>query len=799
MAENENSQENLDLSRKILDTIKETNAELVRKAAAVRESYKQTAQENVLAKEIVKDIKKAANNKELLRDLTKEANGELEDQEKLQERLLELEDKLTNLQINRDIAEKASRKAKKEGLEEESRLYQNLIKDIDEATDKLENMADATKKVADKAKETKVDTPKEQGVGTKMGFTGKTEKTINDLENAFKAGKEAFKSSRQADKAKEAAAAELEKIEQVKFTRGGKDQTRFRFKKGMDPDPAFKGAQGFVSGDKVAQLQKLSGTKVAAMGKGLSKFSKFFKGMGKMFKGIVRTLGAVGKAAKAFVATIPGLNVALLVMEALAGLMEADTRITEFGKQFQMSRSEATQMRNEMARVAETTEDIFVTEKNMVKARDTINKQLGTSLKFNNFQLVGATKLLEKVKLTGEATAGLVGLAEINGQLVEDTFYDSLETVSALKAQKGINVDNRKIMEAVGKTTGMVRADLGASTESIATAVYNAEALGLELQQAANAGRQLLNFEESISNELEAELLTGKQLNLEQARLAALTGDQITLQNELAKNFGTYSDFTDMNVLQREALAKAVGMEANELEKVLFKQEVQNRNAEELRAAGREDLANQLEKTTTAEKFLQMMDKLKALVVTIVEPLLPVFDLIGSIFAAVGPIIKVLMPFVRILLLPLQLLADVLNGIISLFTGESFVSTMMQGVRGIGASFSNLFFGTNESSGTPGLANGGFTQGTGTVRVGERGTESLQVIPMNSARGQQMAGGNFDIDYDKMAEAQAKANSRTPINVNAHVQNNVSGFDMHNQQHPEGFHAGGVKHESSYV
>ena len=235
------------------------------------------------------------------------------------------------------------------------------------------------------------------------------------------------------------------------------------------------------------------------------------------------------------------------------------------------------------------------------------------------------------------------------------------------------------------------------------------------------------------------------------------------------------------------------------VQKVLFKQEVQNRNAEELRAAGREDLANQLEKTTTAEKFLQMMDKLKALVVTIVEPLLPVFDLIGSIFAAVGPIIKVLMPFVRILLLPLQLIADILNGIISLFTGESFVSTMMQGIRGIGASFSNLFFGTNESSGTPGLANGGFTQGTGTVRVGERGTESLQVIPMNSARGQQMAGGNFDIDYDKMAEAQAKANSKTPINVNAHVQNNVSGFDMHNQQHPEGFHAGGVKHESSYV
>ncbi len=38
-------------------------------------------------------------------------------------------------------------------------------------------------------------------------------------------------------------------------------------------------------------------------------------------------------------------------------------------------------------------------------------------------------------------------------------------------------------------------------------------------------GESLLNFETSIENELKAELITGKQLNLERARAAALTGD----------------------------------------------------------------------------------------------------------------------------------------------------------------------------------------------------------------------------------------------------------------------------------
>ena len=40
----------------------------------------------------------------------------------------------------------------------------------------------------------------------------------------------------------------------------------------------------------------------------------------------------------------------------------------------------------------------------------------------------------------------------------------------------------------------------------------------MELEQVAKAGDALLNFEQSINAELEAELLTGKQLNLERAR-----------------------------------------------------------------------------------------------------------------------------------------------------------------------------------------------------------------------------------------------------------------------------------------
>ena len=55
--------------------------------------------------------------------------------------------------------------------------------------------------------------------------------------------------------------------------------------------------------------------------------------------------------------------------------------------------------------------------------------------------------------------------------------------------------------------------------------------------------RSLLDFESSITAELEAELLLGKNINLETARQASLNGDLVTVAEELRKEAGDYNDF----------------------------------------------------------------------------------------------------------------------------------------------------------------------------------------------------------------------------------------------------------------
>jgi hypothetical protein len=205
-------------------------------------------------------------------------------------------------------------------------------------------------------------------------------------------------------------------------------------------------------------------------------------------------------------------------------------------------------------------------------------------------------------------------------------------------------MDLRDIVEQTGKVTGTVRANLGANPSLISAAVTQAKLFGASLEQVANAGKQMLDFESSITAELEAELLLGRDINLERARAAALAGDQVTLAQELQKEAGNFSDFTKMNVIQQEALAKAMGMTSDQLADILFQQEVQGKSAKELRALGKDELADRLEAQDLQTKFNATVEKLKAIFVDVATTLTPVLSVLGDVFSIVGKIFEFLSP-----------------------------------------------------------------------------------------------------------------------------------------------------------
>ena len=140
------------------------------------------------------------------------------------------------------------------------------------------------------------------------------------------------------------------------------------------------------------------------------------------------------------------------------------------------------------------------------------------------------------------------------------------------------------LAEANNVAPGEILSDMATNSEEFArfgaegakrmalTAVATKK-IGIEMASLVSASRGLLNIEESLSAEMEAEVMLGRELNLETARAAALQGDHLTVVKELAKQFGTVEDFQNLSVLQQEAAAAAAGLTVEEMTKMLANQD----------------------------------------------------------------------------------------------------------------------------------------------------------------------------------------------------------------------------------
>ena len=326
-------------------------------------------------------------------------------------------------------------------------------------------------------------------------------------------------------------------------------------------------------------------------------------------------------------------NAAMDVM--LTAIMAADKETTEMARSLNLSKTEATGLKQQFAQISLDTGDIAINSIRLGKANAGLNAQLGTGVVFSGEMLTTFSKLTEIVGISGEAAGSLAFQGQLAGQSFREVEENVLGASYSMQRGVGIQLNMKDVLEATGKVTGQVRANLGANPELIAKAVTAAKLLGAELGDIVAAGRSMLSFESSIEAELEAELLTGKQLNLERARAAALAGDQVALAEELSQNVGTHAEFTNMNVLQQDALAKAMGMSADSMADMLLKQETMGMNAKQLRAQGKGELADKLEQLSLQDKITLAQEKFQAIVGDLSTIFMPVLDGFGNLVSLI--------------------------------------------------------------------------------------------------------------------------------------------------------------------
>ena len=196
----------------------------------------------------------------------------------------------------------------------------------------------------------------------------------------------------------------------------------------------------------------------------------------------------------------------------------------------------------------------------------------------------------------------------------------------------GVTLDLNKVFKDSANVTGLIRANLGRNLEVITKTVGEAQALGLTLQDLAGISSNLLNFQSSIEAELTAELFTGKQLNLEKARLYALTGDYNNLQKEIIKNAGSEYEFLSMNVLAKEKYAAALGMSVDQMSNLVMKNKDLSVLEQQARDNNNLDLADQLKSMNLQQEFNALIEKLQTIFVSLASgPLGDVASLMSGI------------------------------------------------------------------------------------------------------------------------------------------------------------------------
>lgn len=414
-----------------------------------------------------------------------------------------------------------------------------------------------------------------------------------------------------------------------------------------------------------------------------------------------------------------------------------DQELVGFQKNLMLSRSGAIALRMELSQAAIATNSNLINTSDLVKAQANLNELLGIQGKIDADNLVIQTRLTKLVGIQAAEAAKLQFFAEATGQDFEEQYTSQLRTTQEVSKQFGVQINQRKVLEEVGKQGAFALTQFKGSTTALTEAVAKATALGTSLEGVNQVASSLLNFEDSISKELEAELLIGREINLERARYFALTNDINGLMDELNNEMGTFSDFQNMNVIQQQALAESLGMNVGQLSEMLLKQEYLNEQGEIIKDVTDEELKSRLESLSTQEKFNMAIEKLQGIIGDLVQgPLGGFLDLIGSILQSTEALAAI---FGGVMVANLMKMITVIRQAKNISLGAAVVEIVksayqsLGGLPGIGmiaagaAAAAGISYLYSQSKQVPEAQFGGEVEEGGAVRVGEVGPEIVQL------------------------------------------------------------------------
>jgi len=320
--------------------------------------------------------------------------------------------------------------------------------------------------------------------------------------------------------------------------------------------------------------------------------------------------------------------------------LASDEQTTALAKSFGVTKRAAKEVRDNMVAFSRAADSSFVNVDRLFKAQQALTEQLGIAVDFGGKEQEQFARLTEIVGLSADEAGKLAKFSAATGVSTDKYVADIRKSVFFAERTNKIHVSDKEILSTISKLSAGILVKFSQNPKAIAEAVVQAKALGTSLEQVDKTGESLLNWETSIGNELEAELITGKQINLEKARYAALTGDQVTLMNELANQVGSLADYQNMNVIAQQSLAQAFGMSREEMSEMLIKQQAITQYGDKAAQLNAQQLEDLQKSGLTLDEYLEKQDKQRSIQEKFNDAILKLQDLIGNLVA--GPLGRML-------------------------------------------------------------------------------------------------------------------------------------------------------------
>lgn len=402
--------------------------------------------------------------------------------------------------------------------------------------------------------------------------------------------------------------------------------------------------------------------------------------------------GTLGISTALVKSILLGVGVAILLYKAfqvgLKRFKEIDEAASSFRKETGLLNSQMGDLKQNIGEVSKNMSPLGVSTADVANSAGAFSNEMkGTSVASKGV-LTSMVAMEKSFGVSASTQAKVNNTFQLMSGVSAETAQSMVQTTIA--AAKLAGVAPAAVMQDIAENAEAGMLFFQGSTKALAKAAIEARKMGTSIGETTKVAEGLLDFESSITKELELGAMLGTRVNFNKARALAFEGDMIGMQQAVNAEVSKLGDINKMNMYQKQALMDATGMD---LKSLIKQQSIAKKfgsiDKEKLAAANAlldsgmkinditdEQLAKEAIRLGNQQEMQSDMDALSntftALKVQLTDAFAPMIGPIIQAATLVGklllPVFKVLGAIIKVAFAPLVFAMKILGNIYDLVT-----------------------------------------------------------------------------------------------------------------------------------